>query len=522
MSEHPERRAQTPVMSADGIRQIDVQAVNSEQARDLYKSRVQIYPKLVRGTFRNVKWAVMVVTLAVYYITPWIRWDRGPLQPDQAVLIDFDNRRLYFFWIQIWPQEFFYISGLLILAAVGLFLVTALFGRVWCGYTCPQTVWTDLFIVVERMFEGDRNARIRLDKASWSLDKAGRKIGKHVVWLLISLATGGAWIFYFHNAPDLLLELPRGEAAASSYIFLGVLTFTTYSLAGTMREQVCTYMCPWPRIQAAMIDKHALAVTYRYDRGEPRGPHKKGESWDGRGDCIDCRQCVAVCPAGIDIRDGLQLECIQCALCIDACDEIMDKVGRPRGLIAYDTDDNIERRQQGQPTGFKFVRPRTIFYASIIAVVGSLMLYSLATRTFLELNVIQDRQPLFVRLSDGGYRNGYTVKILNMRPEPTRFQLSVEGIPEATLTLVGRPEEFKTLPPIDVPGDKSQSLRVYVKVHPQDMPPEARVDILFRVVDLERGTVDTARAAFVHPGELDERTPTLNADPLSEVREDPL
>ncbi len=522
MSDHPDHQASQPVMAAEGIHKIDVEAVNSEQARDLYQRRIQIYPKLVHGTFRNAKWAVMVVTLAVYYITPWIRWDRGPLQPDQAVLVDFDNRRLYFFWIQIWPQEFFYISGLLIIAAVGLFLVTALFGRVWCGYTCPQTVWTDLFIVVERLFEGDRNARIRLDKAGWSFDKAWRKVSKHIVWLLISIATGGAWIFYFHNAPDLLLELPRGEAAASSYIFLGVLTFTTYALAGTMREQVCTYMCPWPRIQAAMIDDHALAVTYRYDRGEPRGPHKKGEPWDGRGDCIDCRQCVAVCPAGIDIRDGLQLECIQCALCIDACDEIMDKVGRPRGLIAYDTDINIERRQRGEKTGFKFVRPRTIFYASILAVVGSLMLYSLSTRTFLELNVIQDRQPLFVRLTEGGYRNGYTIKILNMRPEPTSFALSVEGLPQASYTLVGRTEVFKALPTIDVPGDKSQSIRLYVRVTEDDLPVEARTDILFKIVDLERGTVDTARGVFIYPAAPKDEAPTLNTEPLSEVRGDPL
>ena len=290
----------------------------------LYKKREQIYPKLAHGLFRNLKWAALIVLLGIYYTVPWIRWDRGPGQPDQAVLIDFENARFYFFFIEIWPQEVYYITLLLILAALGLFLATALFGRVWCGYACPQTIWTDLFIHVERFFEGDRNARIKLDKAPWSLSKIYKKTAKHVVWILIGAFTGGAWILYFHDAPTIARDFFTGHAPATSYIFAALLTFTTYSLAGFMREQVCTYMCPWPRIQAAMIDEEALNVTYRYDRGEPRGPHKKGATWDGRGDCIDCRQCVAVCPVGIDIRDGLQLECIGCALCIDACNEIMD------------------------------------------------------------------------------------------------------------------------------------------------------------------------------------------------------
>ncbi len=501
MTQDLQEDSKRPVMAADGIQRWDVEAVNSEQSRELYKSRVQIYPKLVHGTFRNFKWFVMAATLSVYYFTPWIRWDRPGNAPDQAVLVDFDNRRFYFFDIQIWPQELFYVSGLLILAAVGLFLITALFGRVWCGYTCPQTVWTDLFIVVERAFEGDRSARIRLDKAPWSWNKAWRKIGKHCVWLLISVATGGAWILYFHDAPTLLAELPRGEAKASSYIFLGVLTFTTYSLAGTMREQVCTYMCPWPRIQAAMIDDQALAITYRIDRGEPRGPHKKGEPWDGRGDCIDCKQCVAACPAGIDIRDGLQLECIQCALCIDACDDIMDKIGRPRGLIAYDTDLNVERRMRGEKPRFKFIRVRTIFYASILLLVGGAMAWSLSTRTFLELNVIRDRNPLFVRLNDGGIRNGYTVKLLNMTQQSASYVLTVEGLPKANLKIVGRREDFTQLPPIDVGPDRTKAVRIYIEMDRADLPEQPRIDFLFRIKDVERGTEATSPGVFVGPGD---------------------
>ena len=297
-------------MAAPGVTRSKAKAVNAAEERELYKKREPIYPKLAHGKFRFVKWVVMAATLAVYYLVPFMRWDRGAEAPDQAVLIDFAGRRFYFFFIEIWPQEIYYITGLLILAALALFLVTALFGRVWCGYACPQTVWTDLFIMVERAFEGDRNARIKLDRARWSLNKAWRKIGKHAVWLVIAGLTGGAWILYFHDAYDTVGNFFSGQAALSAYLFFAGLTFTTYIFAGTMREQVCIYMCPWPRIQAAMTDREALNVTYRIDRGETRGAHKKGDSWDERGDCIDCMQCVAVCPMGIDIRDGAQLECI--------------------------------------------------------------------------------------------------------------------------------------------------------------------------------------------------------------------
>ena len=248
----------------------------------LYTPRRQIYPQLAAGKIRTIKWIVLIASLAIYYVLPWLRWDYGVGAPNQAVLADFAGGRFYFFGLTLWPQEVYYITGLLILAALGLFLVTALFGRVWCGYACPQTVWTDLFIAVERLFEGDRNARMRLDKAPWSLDKAWRKIGKHATWLLIAFATGGAWILYWHDAPSLAATFFNGHAPATAYVFAGLLTFTTYALAGTMREQVCTYMCPWPRIQAALTDKTTLTVTYRSDRGEPRGAHKKGDLWEGR------------------------------------------------------------------------------------------------------------------------------------------------------------------------------------------------------------------------------------------------
>jgi cytochrome c oxidase accessory protein FixG len=258
----------------------------------------------------------------IYYLTPWIRWDRGPYAPDQAVLVDLANRRFYFFFIEIWPQEFYYVAGLLVMAGVGLFLVTSTVGRAWCGYTCPQTVWVDLFLVVERAIEGDRNARIKLDAAPWTASTSSRKrVFQARDLAVIGVATGGAWIFYFADAPTLAADFVTLQAPPVAYITVAILTATTYVFGGLMREQVCTYMCPWPRIQAAMLDEHSLTVTYNDWRGEPRSRHaKKARRGQQAGDCVDCNACVVVCPMGIDIRDGQQLECITCALCIDACD----------------------------------------------------------------------------------------------------------------------------------------------------------------------------------------------------------
>ena len=310
--------------AAPGVEAVDAKAVNRRADRELYAKRKKIYPKLARGTFRSLKWLVMAVTLGIYYALPWLRWNRGPDLPDQAVLLDMANNRFFFFFLEIWPQEFYFVTGLLVLAALGLFFATSIAGRVWCGYTCPQTVWTDLMITVERFWQGDRNDRIRLDASPWGLAKIFRKVMTHLSWLAIGLATGGALVFYFRDAPTLARELLTGTAPFIAYLFLGIFAGTTYLLGGIAREQVCIYMCPWPRIQGAMVDHETLLVSYRTERGEPRGPHKKGQPWEGRGDCIDCKACVAVCPTGIDIRDGAQLECIQCALCIDACNAIMD------------------------------------------------------------------------------------------------------------------------------------------------------------------------------------------------------
>jgi cytochrome c oxidase accessory protein FixG len=454
------------------VERIDAVPHNSAERRSLYQARVKIHPKRAEGFFRRLKWQIMAMTLAIYYITPWIRWDRGPYAPDQAVLVDLAHRRFYFFFIEIWPQEFYYVTGLLIMAGIGLFLVTSTVGRAWCGYTCPQTVWTDLFLVVERWVEGDRNARIKLDQAPWTFDKVCKHALKNVIWLLIALATGGAWIFYFADAPTLARQFIALEAPAIAYITVAVLTATTFVLAGYMREQVCTYMCPWPRIQAAMLDEDSLVVTYNDWRGEPRSRHrKKAEAaGDKVGDCVDCNACVAVCPAGIDIREGQQLECITCALCIDACDGVMEKVGLPKGLISYSTLHTYNAHKSGQPAvmGWRsFVRPRTIVYSSIWVAAGLAMLFALSLRDRLGVSVLQDRNPLFVELSDGSIRNGYTVKILNMQQRPRRFRVALAGLEGAVMSMTGSDAAPARAFDVEVEADKLRAIKVYVSARPE-------------------------------------------------------
>ncbi len=431
---------------------------------ELYASHKKVYPQRVAGTFRRIKWAALIGLLGIYYLVPWIRWDRGPGAPDQAILVDMPGRRAYFFWIEIWPQEVYYLAGLLVMGAIGLFLATSLFGRVWCGFTCPQTVWTDLFLFVERYIEGDRNKRIKFDQSGFSVDKAIRKTAKHAVWVLISLATGGAWIMYFNDAPTVLRTFFTGQASVALYGFVGLFSATTYLLAGWAREQVCIYMCPWPRFQAAMFDEHTTLVTYEEWRGEPRGKAKIGSSFEGRGHCIDCEMCVRVCPTGVDIRKGQQLACIGCALCVDACNGVMEKIGLPRDLITYDSIANQEARARGDQPKMRFIRPRTVLYAALLVVTAGIMAVTLATRATVEASVQPDRAPLFVTLSDGGIRNGYTFKILNKARELRSYRLTVDGVPGAELTVIGYQDEPSQSASLPVAGDSVGSFRVFVRV----------------------------------------------------------
>ncbi len=468
-----------------------------QKASPLYAGRVKVYPKAVSGTFRRIKWAALIVLLGLYYVAPWIRWDRGPGAPGQAILADFETRRIYFFWIEIWPQEVYFLTGILMMAAFGLFLATALFGRLWCGFACPQTVWTDLFMWVERLIEGDRAQRMRLDAQPWTREKIAKKALKHVAWIVIAAATGGAWIMYFNDAPTVVRQILTGQASVTVYFFFGLFTFTTYLLAGHAREQVCTYMCPWPRIQGALVDQDTMAVSYEAWRGEPRGKYKKGQSFEGRGDCIDCRQCVAVCPMGIDIRDGFQLECIGCGLCIDACDDVMAKIGRPPKLISYDSERNLRLRAQGLPPVNRLIRPRTVLYAAVLTVVGSVMLTVLALRETTDVNILPERNPLFVQLSDGGIRNGYTFKILNKERRPRVYELTVEGLPGARLVLAGEREHRTTLL-LDAPPDGVGAHRLYVEA-PRAAVRQESTPITFALTETDSGHTRRFETTFRGP-----------------------
>jgi cytochrome c oxidase accessory protein FixG len=473
----------------------------------LYESRRKIYPQSVSGYYRNVKWFLLMVTLGVYYLLPFVRWDRGPNAPGQAVLVDFPNRRFYFFFIEIWPQEVYYFTGLLVLAALALFLMNAVAGRVWCGYLCPQTVWTDLFMLIERWTEGDRRERIQADVAPWSFIKFRRKAAKHFLWIIVAWWTGGAWVLYFADAPTLVWQLATFQAPSIAWISIGVLTFTTYSLAGLMREQVCTYMCPWPRIQAALTDEYALNVTYRFDRGEPRESLKKSELARARGqatgDCIDCNQCVAVCPTGVDIRKGLQLACIQCGLCIDACDNVMEKIGRPTALIAYDTDLNIQRRREGKAEFYRTLRPRTVLYVVLIVAVALVMGAALFLREDVGVNVIHDRNPVFVRLSDGSIRNAFTIRILNKELEDRFFSVSVEGLTDAEVEVVGAKLQGNGQAVVEVGPDQTREVRLLVTL--RQAPVEPSIPIVVKISDLAGRHSAEARDYFRAP-ERDQRT----------------
>ena len=467
----------------------------------LYAARRKIYPQAVHGTFRRIKWAVLVVTLGIYYLLPFVRWDRGPNAPSQAVLIDFPNHRFYFFFIEIWPQEVYYLTGLLIIAAMALFLMNAVAGRVWCGYLCPQTVWTDLFCAIERWVEGDRREHMLRERGPLTAERVARLGLKHFLWLMVAWWTGGAWVLYFADAPTLVKELATFQAPLVAYLWIGILTFTTYALAGHLREQVCTYMCPWPRIQAALTDEHALNVTYRYDRGEPRGSIKKNaalrEQGLPAGDCIDCLQCVYVCPTGVDIRQGANLGCIQCGLCIDACDTVMAKIDRPPRLIAYDTDLNIKRRQEGRPAQLKIMRARTLLYAAVIALAGVVMLYALATRTTESISVIHDRNPAFVRLSDGSLRNGYTVRIVNKQLVAREFALDIRGLSDLSHEFIGVPGSTDGRRIVEVGPDQTREVRVLVTSRKASVPPST--PIIFEITDLATGLLAQTSDYFRAP-----------------------
>ena len=437
---------------------------DEQVAQSLYAAAEKIYPRQVHGLFARLRVLGVLGLLGIYYITPWLRWDGH-----QALLLDLPARKFHIFFVTLWPQDFFYLAVLLIIAGLVLFFVTALAGRVWCGYACPQTVWTEAFLWIERKVEGSRMQQQKLDASPMSARKFRIKASKHFLWLTFSAWTGLTFVGYFSPIDELgrnLLAFNIGPWETFWIVFYG---FATYGNAGFMREQVCKYMCPYARFQSAMFDKDTLVVSYIPNRGEPRGSRKRSVDpvAAGLGDCIDCTLCVQVCPTGIDIRNGLQYECIACSACIDACDDVMDKMGYEQGLIKYTT----EHAMQGGTTDI--LRPRIVIYAVILLAIMAAFAYSFSQRVSLGLDVIRDRNTLYRETSDGLIENVYILKVLNMDNEEHQYNLSVSGIPGLTL--------HKDIEVIQVPSGGILELPVRLRAEEGEL--EARSsDVVFELI----------------------------------------
>lgn len=444
-----------------------------------------IHAKRVSGKWRKIKWFSASVWL-IFFLGPYLRWDGR-----QAVLFDIPNRQYHIFGATVLPQDFWMLSLVLLFFAILLAVGTTLVGRVWCGFFCFQTVWTDVYTWIEGKLEGQPAARRKLDKAPMDFTKARIKLTKHLIWLLIGFATGMAFVSWFVDAPTLWLDFFTGESGFVVYFTVALFTGGTYGLAGFLREQACFWLCPYARIQGVMLDRTTELPTYDLTRGEPRGRIKKGQKDEDRttGDCIDCNQCVAVCPTGIDIRHGQQEGCITCALCIDACDLVMDKVGRPAGLIRYASLDEME----GKPTKVLLKRPRVWVYSFILILAMSGILYGFASLDAIQLKVLHERAPLFVTLSDGSIQNKYTLKILNKLTEDLAVRISVSGAEH--LELIGADDDVKVRK-----GFVSPAI-VFVKV-PRKYMTEQNLPISFQVkgTRTDGQVVETSReSVFIGP-----------------------
>ncbi|UJS24112.1 cytochrome c oxidase accessory protein CcoG [Thiothrix winogradskyi] len=391
---------------------------SDKQSSGFYKEHQKIYPRQTRGLFTTLRKTSVWGLLGLFYLLPWLKWN-----DQQLVLFDLPARKFYLFGMTFWPQDFFYLAVILILLALLLFFVTALAGRVWCGYACPQTVWSEVFIWIERWVEGDRPQQIKLDNAPWDRVKIGKKAIKHALWLFFSLWTGFTFVGFFVPVEALWFELSSGIMGGWALFWILFYGLATYGNAGFLREQICLYMCPYARFQSAMFDNDTLIVSYDEARGEPRGARKRGvEKPADKGECVDCTLCVQVCPTGIDIRKGLQYECIGCAACIDACDSIMDKMGYPRGLVRYTT----EHALHGGKT--QILRGRTFIYAGLLLAITGALVYSVMQRVPLEMDIIRDRNALFRDTGDGNIENVFTLKIMNMDEREHHYTISVAGI----------------------------------------------------------------------------------------------
>lgn len=398
----------------------------AETQDSLYRKEPKIYPHKVSGRYARLRDLAMYVLLGLFYFIPWIN-----VGGNQAVLFDLPARKFYILGLTFWPQDFIYLALLLVSAGLTLFFVTAVAGRLWCGYACPQTVWTEAFLMMERWTEGNRQKRMKLDKSPWNAEKVLRKGSKHLLWISFSLWTGFTFVGFFTPIRELAVSIVQWNLGPWETFWGFFYGFATYGNAGFLREQVCKYMCPYARFQSAMFDKETLIISYDTQRGEPRGSRKKGADTKalGLGDCIGCTLCVQVCPTGIDIREGLQIECIACAACVDICDQVMDKMEYPRGLIRYTTENALQGRKS------RVIRPRVLIYAALLLAIISGTLWSMTHRMPLRADLIRDRNALYRELPDGMIENVYTLKITNMDDASHEYQLSAINTPEAVFDL---------------------------------------------------------------------------------------
>ena len=450
--------------------------------QELYAKRLKIYPRQVGGFFASMRISAVLILLGLYYGLPWLTWDG-----QQAILFDLPARQFHLLGITLWPQDFIYLSGLLIIAALSLFFFTAVAGRLWCGFACPQTVWTEVFLWIERLVEGERNQRMKLDQKGTLQKKVLLKGLKHTIWIVFSAWTGFTFVGYFTPITELgpkLLSFSIGPWETFWVIFY---SFATYGNAGWMREQVCIYMCPYARFQSAMIDKDTLVISYDSDRGEPRGARRRHEDPGelGLGDCIDCQLCVQVCPTGIDIRHGLQYQCIGCSACIDVCNDIMDKMKYNKGLIRYTTE-NILRSGR-----LHLLRPRVIIYALILFFTTALLVQQFATRNYVELDISRDRNVLYRELGNGDIQNHYGIKILNKDRNQHQYQISVDGLENAFLKLDDGP--------LQVAGATANNFQLRVIAKASSLHSSVNT-IRFKLVALDDSSISiVSDARFVGP-----------------------
>jgi len=452
----------------------------------LYEAHKKIYPRSVSGLFSRWRWALVWLTQLVFYGLPWLEWGQR-----QAVLFDLNAKRFYIFGLVLYPQDFIYLTGILVVSALSLFLFTAVAGRLWCGYACPQTVYTEIFLWLEKLTEGDRSARMRRDAAPWSLDKVWRKTAKQVLWVAVALWTGFTFVGYFTPIHELGRELSQLNLSAWETFWVLFYGFATYGNAGYMREQVCLHMCPYARFQSAMFDKDTLIVTYDQERGEPRGARsrKADLSTLNLGSCVDCSLCVQVCPTGIDIRDGLQYQCIGCGACADVCDTVMDKMGYPRGLVKYSTENAVNQHWTKAQTLRHVLRPRVLIYSGILGAIVVAMGVSLALRTPFKVDVVRDRGTL-ARMANGGkVENVFRLQIMNATETSQGFQLTVDGLPGLAIAS----EQ-------DVVIDSTQARWVAVRVQlPFDAAQPGTYPIHFRITAQQSAQTVSEKSVFIVP-----------------------